>query len=149
MRLLLVEDQEQVRFFLQIALTQRGYIVDTATSWGGSMNLLRENQYDLGLFDLCLPDSPMENTAANVVLLPLPVIIMSGHGDNVLGLKAVEEGAMDFQRKPITSLDNLVAKINKAITDYPHRKNLCRSCEIAHAKGPTIVEEIMAHGNNS
>lgn len=56
MKLLLVEDDDALRQQLVSALKAQNYVVEEAPNGEEALYLAREYQFDLGIFDLGLPD---------------------------------------------------------------------------------------------
>ena len=56
MRLLMVEDEHDIQAFLQQALSEAGYSVDVAPDGRTAETLAKNNQYDILIVDLGLPD---------------------------------------------------------------------------------------------
>jgi len=53
---------------------------------------------------------------------PLPVIILTGHGDIPTSVKAIKSGAVDYLVKPIRS-DKLLETVLEALTKYPQLRD--------------------------
>ena len=112
MRLLIVEDEEELSSLIQSNLRREGYAVDVAATGEDARAALATTRYDAVLLDLGLPD---EDGLA--VLRDLrsggaatPVIALTARdsvGDRVRGLNG---GADDYLTKPF-ALEELVARI--------------------------------------
>ncbi|MEH6952752.1 response regulator FixJ (plasmid) [Nitrobacter sp. NHB1] len=61
---------------------------------------------------------------------PLPVIIMTGHGDIALAVEAIKLGALDFVEKPFED-ERLIGMIEAALQSHDHVKSDAVSAEIA------------------
>ncbi len=102
MRLLIIEDETELRESMAEGLKIDGYEIDTASDGETGLDLLFDNVYDLVLLDLNLPkldgmDILREFRKEN---LETPVIILSariGLDDKINGL---DEGANDYLTKP-------------------------------------------------
>lgn len=113
MKLLLVEDDDALREQLVSALKAQNYVVEEAPNGEEALYLAREYQFDLGIFDLGLPDiSGMEVIATlreEDVQFPVLILTARGHWqDKVDGLAA---GADDYLVKPFQT-EELLARIN-------------------------------------
>lgn len=113
MKLLLVEDDDALRQQLVSALKAQNYVVEEAPNGEEALYLAREYQFDLGIFDLGLPDiSGMEVIATlrdEDVQFPVLILTARGHWqDKVDGLAA---GADDYLVKPFQT-EELLARIN-------------------------------------
>ncbi len=102
MRILIIEDETELRESMAEGLKIDGYEIDTASDGETGLDLLFDNVYDLVLLDLNLPkldgmDILREFRKEN---LETPVIILSariGLDDKINGL---DEGANDYLTKP-------------------------------------------------
>ena len=82
-----------------------------------AVNRLRQEQFDLILLDLTLPDS---QGLASVELLVqnfshLPIVVLTNTNDNQLAIEAVRQGAQDYLVKRNINIDVLVRSIQYAI----------------------------------
>src|SRR3990167_2593017 len=102
-KILVVDDDEGIQFFLGEVLRKKNYEVDSATSAEQALTKVRKEDYSLVLMDVRLPG--MSGIAAIRKLkeldLAVPIIIMTAHGSKELAIQAVQEGAYDFFVKPI------------------------------------------------
>lgn len=112
MRLLLVEDDQDLASNLQQALRQRGYAVDHCADGIDAGHLGQQEPYDLVVLDLGLPGRSgleiLQEWRANS--LDLPVLILTARDawhEKVAGFKA---GADDYLAKPF-HLEELLARI--------------------------------------
>jgi two-component system NtrC family response regulator len=65
--------------------------------------LLKQDAFDLVLLDLALPPSGQPDEGLDLLALrgTSPVIVLTGHADRELALRAIERGAWDFLAKPV------------------------------------------------
>ena len=54
--------------------------------------------------------------------MPLPVIVMTAHGDIPMAVRAMQNGAVDFLQKPFT-VDEVTAALDRALTILPNRQS--------------------------
>ncbi|GAA0265963.1 response regulator transcription factor [Cryptosporangium japonicum] len=115
MRLLVVEDEEDLAEGLRVGLSRTGYAVDVAVDATEAYDRLTVNEYDLMLLDVNLPDgdgfelcrSVRAGEAGNGDLRVLMLTARGGLDDRVRGL---DEGADDYLVKPF-HLAELQARI--------------------------------------
>ncbi|GLY94552.1 response regulator transcription factor [Actinoplanes sp. NBRC 103695] len=118
MRLLVVEDEEDLAEGLRVGLTRAGYAVDVALDAGEAYELLTVNAYDLMLLDINLPDGDgfllCRALRSGELETPgegdLRVLMLTARGridDRVRGL---DEGADDYLVKPF-ALAELLARV--------------------------------------
>ena len=112
-KILLVDDQEEIRSLLSDSFRVRGYDVMEAADAAGLKAALAGPQPDVVLLDFKLPD------ADGLDLIPLikrewpetESIVLTGHGTLDLAVEATKRGAFHFQTKPHNEgLYNLVER---------------------------------------
>jgi two-component system response regulator PhoP len=113
MRILLVEDEPELRGQLRSQLEARGYSVDAAADGETGLYLGREYPMDLGIIDLGLPGLSGIELIQQLRRLqrPFPILILTARDawqDKVEGL---ESGADDYLTKPF-HLEELLARVN-------------------------------------
>jgi len=100
--ILVIDDEDLIRWSLGQLLTRKGYAVLSAETGAAGLALFLEHAPDLVLLDLKLPDID------GLHLLPqllehhrqTPVIIMTAYGSPTIEQEARSLGAVDFLRKP-------------------------------------------------
>jgi two-component system, cell cycle response regulator len=90
---------------------------DTSSRLSVGMERLKGGTYDVLLLDLGLPDSSGITTLKSVLNseLGVPVVVLTGHTDENIGIEAVKEGAQDYLVKGRVDSDLLVRSIRYAI----------------------------------
>jgi len=118
---LIVDDEEGIRESLSGIFEDEGCIIVTANSGEEALNLLKEQNPDLVLLDIWLPGIDGIKTLEKIKALKpdIPVIMISGHGNIELAVKATRFGAYDFLEKPL-SLDRVLLVSKRAL----ERRNL-------------------------
>lgn len=116
MRLLVVEDEVEIRAFLKRSLTEADYTVDVAGDAKTAKKLAFENEYDALVVDLGLPDGDGMDLLQELREqgLSAPVLILSarrGVDDRVRGL---EHGGDDYLTKPF-AVAELLARLRNLI----------------------------------
>ena len=112
-RILVVDDDANVRDVLTRFLKRRGYIVEHASDGEEALDAVREREPDLMLLDIYLP----RMTGLEVLLhlreehLHTRTIALSGIPDEQIVRSSVELGAVDFMAKPF-DFSVLTAKID-------------------------------------
>jgi DNA-binding response OmpR family regulator len=115
---LVVEDDEPVRFGMMMILAQEGYLVRTAGTAHDGLDILREplSAIDVVILDVHLPDcSGIDLCARLRELYPrLPVIIVTGEATPEEVLELLRLGAHRYLQKPVTP-DELLATVEAAL----------------------------------
>ena len=115
--ILLVDDEPAFQRLCGNWLAGLGYLVKVAATAQQVGELVAQNNFDLVLLDLALPPSftPEEGLALLPGLAPVPVVVMTGHADRELALRAISLGAWDFLPKPLDP-DILRVVVERALT---------------------------------
>lgn len=115
-RILVVDDESNIRELLDEILSEEGYDVTTAADAEHARAARREQNYDLTLLDIWMPDtdgiSLLKEWSEGGSLGP--VVMMSGHGTVDTAIEATRLGALDFIEKPV-SLTKLLRTVEKAL----------------------------------
>ncbi len=114
--ILLVDDQDSIRFFLEKTLSQEGYDAHTASTGGQALEIAQQIIPDVILLDLKLPDiDGMEVLKRVKEMFPeIGVVMITAFGDIEIAVEAMKLGAYDFVTKPI-NLDRLLLVIKKGL----------------------------------
>ena len=112
-RILIADDDPQVREILKIFLTKQGYHVDEAENGAQALSMLDNALPDLVFLDIVMPDlSGIETLRWIRRKYPdLNVIIMTGMNQEEVWKKAMLSGATDYMTKPF-SYEQLRANLN-------------------------------------
>jgi two-component system, NtrC family, response regulator AtoC len=114
--ILLVDDQDTIRFFLEKTLKQEGYEAVTAKTGAEAIEKAREVVPDLVLLDLKLPDMDGLEVLRRIkeIFPEIGVVMITAFGDIETAVNAMKHGAFDFVSKPI-NLDQLLMVIKKGL----------------------------------
>lgn len=114
-RLLIIDDEENMRHMLSSLLKKSGYRVDSASDGAVAMEMVDRTIYDFILCDLKMPNmSGMEFfKTVRDKLWATTVIMMSAYGSIDTAVEAMKQGAYDFISKPFKS-DEVLLTLKKA-----------------------------------
>lgn len=116
MRLLVVEDDPAIREFLERALTESGYQVDTAPDAARAEMLALEGTHDAFIIDLGLPDRDgldlIQRCRAQGI--SAPVLILSARRSVDDRVRGLERGGDDYLTKPF-ALAELLARLRNIL----------------------------------
>ena|SRR3989441_9411867 len=119
-RVLVVEDDEAMRAFLEESLREEGYAVTTASNTLSAIVTLLGGQADVLIVDWKMPD--MDGfallSAVGRCFTNVPVIFVTAFARPEVEKRALEEGAFSFLPKPFR-LSVLVAEIERALRTRP------------------------------
>lgn len=114
-RILIVDDEEQIRLFLRITLKAAGYESLEAANGRAAIEACTGKKPDLVLLDLGLPDiSGIEVIRAVRVWTQTPVIVLSVRADEEDKVMALDAGANDYVQKPFGAAE-LLARIRASL----------------------------------
>ncbi len=121
--LLVVDDEPSMREFLEIMLTQDGYIVRSASSGEEGLELFKVSEPSLVLTDVRMPGmSGLDLIQRLKQINPtVPVMVITAFASAEDALRAVREGAYDYLSKPF-QLDDLRIIIRNALEVYRLRR---------------------------
>ncbi|MGH8258794.1 MAG: sigma-54-dependent transcriptional regulator, partial [Steroidobacteraceae bacterium] len=127
-RILVVDDEADIRGLLKEILSEEGYEVEVAANAGQARASRVRQSPDLVLLDIWMPD------VDGITLLRewsasapdgCPVVMMSGHGTVETAVEATRLGAFDFVEKPL-SLAKLLRTVERALDAGKRRREPTR-----------------------
>lgn len=112
MKLLVIEDDLDLRAFMKTALEAELYAVDTASEGEAGLCLATQSEYDLIILDLLLPDMNGLDICKQIRASgkTAPILVLSGNTDTVSKTNLLDAGADDYLTKPFV-LTELHARI--------------------------------------
>ncbi|MDR2588758.1 MAG: sigma-54 dependent transcriptional regulator [Spirochaetales bacterium] len=141
MKILVVDDEKNIRGSLKRLLELEGMSAETASSGEEAQGLIENQRFDLALFDLKMPgisgQELMEWLRREGFILP--VIMISAHGEIKDAVTAMQSGARDFVEKPFDSA-LLIEKIRKIIGEAK-TKNEAEAETRTHIEKPRLTGE--------
>jgi DNA-binding NtrC family response regulator len=156
-RILVVDDEADIRGLLKEILSEEGYDVEVAADAAQARTARAAQVPDLVLLDIWMPDTD------GITLLrewsqtdgyDCPVVMMSGHGTVETAVEATRLGAFDFVEKPL-SLTKLLRTVERAL-DAGRRKRLSSrshggalAVPIGKSKATQTLREQLQHAASS
>ncbi|MFO7783758.1 MAG: ATP-binding response regulator [Thermodesulfobacteriota bacterium] len=151
--ILLVDDEEDIRLVLSVALSDMGYKVLTAENGKDGLSLFREERPPIVITDIKMPDID------GVDLLRMikeedpdtEVVMITGHGDMEVAIQSFQCEASDFITKPI-NVDNLemsLQRVHERILAREKQREYTRSLEsMVHRKTEELagLESLLQRG---
>lgn len=143
-KILVIDDEQGIRTVLSDVLEDEGFEVITAADGKSGLALLDEGSCDLVILDVWLPDTSGIDILEKISeeKSELPVIIISGHANIDIAVKAVNLGAYDFLEKPL-SIDKMITVVNNAL-EISQLKSENRSLK----KALTLYPESLPQGKS-
>jgi DNA-binding NtrC family response regulator len=116
-RILVVDDEADIRGLLKEILSEEGYEVDIAADASQARASRANHVPDLVLLDIWMPDTDgitLLREWSHTDGYDCPVVMMSGHGTVETAVEATRLGAFDFVEKPL-SLTKLLRTVERAL----------------------------------
>jgi two-component system KDP operon response regulator KdpE len=128
-RILVVDDEPQIRRSLQVNLEHSGYAVETVETGEAALVSFQNRHPDVMILDLLMPGM----SGVDVVRLirassTVPIIVLSAVGEEPRKVEALELGADDYMTKPF-GMEELLARI----------RSLLRRAAGAHRAEPVFI----------
>ncbi|HYP13216.1 MAG TPA: sigma-54 dependent transcriptional regulator, partial [Bryobacteraceae bacterium] len=117
-RILVVDDEADIRESLETLLDLEGFQVDLAVDGTDCLRKLEQSSYDIVLLDLMMPDRSGMDVLSDVRTrdLETPIIMMTAYGSVEVAVAALKNGASDYFSKPwdneklLVEIRNMIAK---------------------------------------
>jgi DNA-binding response OmpR family regulator len=117
-RVLVVDDDGEIRGLTSTVLSSAGYQVTAAASGRDALRLARETRFDLCLLDINMPEmdgwQTLKLLRADDDLRELPVVMFSVKSEFRDRIQGIQEGASDYIVKPF-GVDELVARVRRVL----------------------------------
>jgi len=117
-RILVVDDEPEIRRSLAGVLEDEGYRVDTVESGESCLEALPGAGFELVLLDIWLPGIDGMEVLERIQAVPFAerpvVVVISGHGSIEAAVRATKLGAFDFLEKPL-SIDKISVVVKNAL----------------------------------
>ena len=129
MRILVCDDEENIRNLLKRFLAMEGIDADTAENGYAAERMLRESVYDAMLLDLRMPgiDGIEVRKGMRTEGFRLPVIVISADGGSRDAVTALKQGAQDYIVKPFNP-EEIVLRI-KSIVETASLRNIAENSD--------------------
>lgn len=124
-KILIVDDEENIRFVLSEAMERMGYYYDTAKDGEEALIKIRNNDFDLVILDIKMPKIGGIDVLKELKKIsPLTtVVVITAFGSNEIALQAISEGAYDYFTKPF-DLNEIRVVIKRALEKTHLQKQL-------------------------
>jgi len=126
-KILVIEDEPDIRGNLEYNLSREGFSVSTAASISEANTLLTSTDYNLILLDLMLPDGSgldlCKSIKSNSDTESIPIIILTAKDDEVDKVVGFELGADDYVTKPF-SVRELILRVKAVLKRGSKKKEI-------------------------
>ena len=114
-RVLVVDDEPQIRRALRTALGGHGYAVEVAEDGEGALAALAARVPDVVVLDLMMPGiDGLEVVRQTRAWSKVPIVVLSARGEERVKVEALDLGADDYLTKPF-GLDELLARVRAVL----------------------------------
>jgi two-component system, NtrC family, nitrogen regulation response regulator NtrX len=129
-RILIVDDEPEIRNSLSGVLEDEGYSAEAVESGEACLEILRGSAFEVVLLDIWMPGMDGMEVLDRIQEMALPerpvVVVISGHGNIETAVKATKLGAFDFLEKPL-SIGKISVVVKNAID---HRRLLLENSRL-------------------
>jgi two-component system phosphate regulon response regulator PhoB len=126
-KILVIEDEPDIRRNLEYNLSREGFSISTAASISEANTLLASTDYNLILLDLMLPDGSgldlCKSIKSNSDTESIPIIILTAKDDEVDKVVGFELGADDYVTKPF-SVRELILRVKAVLKRGSKKKEI-------------------------
>ncbi len=116
-KILIVEDEEPIANLVAMSLRKVGYLCETVYDGKSAADKMQEHHYDLGIFDIMLPELDGYELLQYAKSLSLPVIFLTAKEKTLDKVKGFSAGADDYITKPFEILE-LQARVANVLRHY-------------------------------
>jgi len=124
-KILIVDDQEQVRDFIVSLFSSYGHSCETAKGGAETLEIIKKGSFDSAVIDVVMP--VMDGIALTRELVnlhpDLPIMVMSGYADEQSARSAIAAGAREFIKKPFSN-DEFILRFDKMMRDRKGEQEL-------------------------
>ncbi len=128
-RILVVDDEADIRGLLSEILAEEGYEIEVAADAASARRAAARQEPDLVLLDIWMPDMDgitLLREWSEKHTLRCPVVMLSGHGTVETAVEATRLGAFDFVEKPL-SIAKLLRTAERALAAGKRRRQAQRT----------------------
>ena len=141
-KILVVDDDKSIRLVLSTALTRSGFLVKTSATTAGFWSLLNDDEFDVMITDVGLPDGDTLDVLPKIQTLnpKMKIIVISAKSTLITAVRAEKKGAFYYFPKPF-DLDELIGLVNKIFetSSLLDQKKLVESKNLVSDK-PSLYE---------
>jgi two-component system response regulator FixJ len=152
----IVDDDEAIRQSLGFMLRKAGYVVSTFASGDDFLKAVTRESQGCVLLDVRMPgmDGLEVQARLNGTGIAIPVIMLTGHGDVSLAVRAIKAGAIDFLEKPferaslLAAIEDALRHANRGIRDkLANDEAVVRLAALTPREGDVLKGMVAGHPN--
>jgi two-component system alkaline phosphatase synthesis response regulator PhoP len=148
MRILLVEDEENISKLIKLNLEMEGYEVVASGNGKEALRMVEQQHFDLLVLDIMLPEVSGYQICEKVRLAnsEVGIIIISAKDASADRIKGLKLGADDYLSKPF-NLEELLLRIDKVLSLRNKKEDPATVDEYSFGKNHVNFSTYMAQGN--
>jgi two-component system KDP operon response regulator KdpE len=147
-RILVVDDDPQIRRVMRVTLTAQGYEVDEAKNGESALEKLREHRFDLVLLDMNMPGmSGLEACREIRGQSEIAIIMLTVMDNETDKVEALDAGADDYVTKPFNPPE-LSARIRAALRRTPWTHGLAGRLMLGTVEIDFDARQVTARGRH-
>ena len=138
-----MDDEESIRVSLEEILREEGYKVSSVPTLKEAERKISEELFNVVLLDVWMPDGDGIEFIDRIkeISPDSVVVVITGHGNVDMAVKAVKKGAYDFIEKPF-SMDRLIITVRHAVREAGTRRQGYEEEEIEFIGESKQIKEI-------
>ncbi|MBY7145105.1 response regulator transcription factor [Virgibacillus sp. NKC19-3] len=134
-KILIIEDEMHIAELERDYLEVNGYSSDIVTTGEEGLQLTKENNYDLIILDLMLPDVDGFDICRQLrERLDIPILMVTARKEDIDTIRGFDRGADDYIQKPFNP-NELVARVKAHLSRYERLVKKNREPNAIHVKG--------------
>lgn len=147
-RILVVDDEPDLRTLYELTLIREGYRVESAASVGQARDLLQAGEFDVVISDMRLPDGLGLDLLRDLSRTQRPerCVVMTAYGSAENAVEALKAGAFDYLTKPV-DLRQFRTVVASAVQESPLAPGRTASVHSRGAAQAPRTESSAATGN--
>ncbi len=144
--ILVVDDEESIREFLEIFLSSEGYIVSTTPDPLNTLEIIKKGNIDICISDIKMPGMNGVELLREIKKIKpeMPVIMITAFASMDTAIDAMKEGALDYISKPFDDLNSLRKVMHKAIECCSKENNKSENREACLIEETVFFDNIVA-----
>lgn len=147
-RILIVDDEPQIRKFLDISLRTQGYAVLLAKDGQSGLDLLATQGVDLVILDMGLPDIDGQEVLRRLrEWSPVQVLMLSVRADEAGKVAALDAGANDYVTKPF-GVPELMARVRSLLRMHATPGDTPRLFDDGELHVDLALRKVLLRGDN-
>ncbi len=136
----IVDDDPSIRDALSMALRAEGYTVESFASAAAVLSVVRMRSPAAIVLDVRLPDKSGIEILKSLKSdnYPVPVLMITGHGDVPMAVEAIKLGAYDFVEKPF-SMDVMLDQLKGAMNAQTLKEQGGNDLDLSNIGGSVLT----------